>query len=141
VKQTVQNDTVVWEAFRSGDAQAFAGIYETHYNSLYSYGRKYTTCDALIEDAIQELFITLWRTCSQLSPVTHIKFYLFCCLRRDIHKVTDQEKRLVSIDPSRHSIQATAFENTQVIAPTDPRVVYFIPQQELILNANLIQNP
>jgi tetratricopeptide (TPR) repeat protein len=30
---------------------------------------------------------------------------------------------------------------SQVIAPTDPRVVYFIPQQELVLNPNLVQNP
>lgn len=32
-------------------------------------------------------------------------------------------------------------ENTQVIQPTDPRVIYFIPQQEIVLNKNLTQNP
>lgn len=32
-------------------------------------------------------------------------------------------------------------QNTQVIQPTDARVVYFIPQQELVLNPNLVQNP
>jgi tetratricopeptide (TPR) repeat protein len=32
-------------------------------------------------------------------------------------------------------------ENTQVIQPTDPRVVYFIPPIELVLNTNLVQNP
>lgn len=32
-------------------------------------------------------------------------------------------------------------EVSQVIQPTDPRVVYFIPQQEIVLNPNLVQNP
>jgi hypothetical protein len=32
-------------------------------------------------------------------------------------------------------------QTSQVVAPADPRVVYFIPQQELVLNPNLTQNP
>lgn len=32
-------------------------------------------------------------------------------------------------------------QNVQTIQPNDPRVVYFIPQQEIILNSNLVQNP
>jgi starch-binding outer membrane protein, SusD/RagB family len=32
-------------------------------------------------------------------------------------------------------------QNTQIIQPSDPRVVYFIPQQEIVLNPNLVQNP
>ncbi|WP_025763295.1 RagB/SusD family nutrient uptake outer membrane protein [Dyadobacter tibetensis] len=32
-------------------------------------------------------------------------------------------------------------QNTQIIQPTDPRVIYFIPQQELVLNPKLVQNP
>ncbi|MNV92521.1 SusD family protein [compost metagenome] len=30
---------------------------------------------------------------------------------------------------------------SQVIPYTDPRVIYFIPQKEMILNPNLVQNP
>ena len=32
-------------------------------------------------------------------------------------------------------------QNVQTIQPNDPRVVYFVPQQEIVLNPNLVQNP
>ena len=32
-------------------------------------------------------------------------------------------------------------QNTQYIEPTDPRIIYFIPQDEILVNTEMIQNP
>lgn len=45
-----------------------------------------------VEDAIQDLFINLWRGHANVSPVDNIKFYLFRSLRRDIYRMTEKEK-------------------------------------------------
>lgn len=46
--------------------------------------------------------------------------------------------RLFRDYPGTHLLNG---ETTQTVLPTDPRVVYFIPQLEIVLNPSLIQNP
>lgn len=47
-------------------------------------------------------------------------------------------RSLVRNYPGYHLLSG---ETTQIITPSDPRVVYYIPQQEIVLNPNLVQNP
>lgn len=87
-------DTTLWKAFKCGDQSSFAEIYELHYAALNSYGRRFCSDLAQVEDAIQELFVTLWRSRERLSEVDNIKFYLFRCLRRDIYKQQMRDERV-----------------------------------------------
>lgn len=96
--QNLPNDTAIWNAFRLGDKCAFAEIYKLYFDSLYSYGKKFAVDQTQVEDAIQELFIRLWRTRERLSPVDNIKFYLFHSLRRDIRRINEKEKAVEKID-------------------------------------------
>ena len=92
------NDAILWNAFRLGDKSAYAEIYKLYFDSLYSYGKKFMADPTQVEDAIQELFIRLWRTRDRLSPVDNIKFYLFHSLRRDIRRINEKEKSLEKVD-------------------------------------------
>lgn len=47
-------------------------------------------------------------------------------------------RSLVRNYPGYHLLSG---QTTQTILPTDPRVIYYIPQQEIVLNPNLVQNP
>ncbi|MCE6992629.1 RagB/SusD family nutrient uptake outer membrane protein [Dyadobacter sp. CY323] len=60
----------------------------------------------------------------------------FECLRK--FDVFRNNLPMVRNYPGYHLLSG---QNTQVIEPTDPRVIYFIPQQEIVLNPNLTQNP
>ncbi len=91
-EKELQRDIDIWNAFRSGDKGAFATIYELHFDALYSYGKRFITDETRVEDAIQDLFINLWRSHANVSPVDNIKFYLFRSLRRDIYRITEKEK-------------------------------------------------
>lgn len=93
-----QHETDIWNAFRQGDQDAYARIYELYFSSLYSYGQRFVSDQTQVEDAIQDLFVNLWRSRERLSPVDNIKFYLFRSLRRDLHRLTEKTKRLEEVD-------------------------------------------
>lgn len=73
-----------WTRFRQGDREAFAEIYFTHYESLLNYGRWFTPDAALVEDAIQDLFVELWQYHATLSATTSVRFYLLRALRNQL---------------------------------------------------------
>jgi len=86
------DESYLWEAFKQGDEQAYACIYETYFFALYNYGFKIARKKELVKDCIQDLFINLWRTRENLAEVTIIKPYLYKALRRDIvRKLRDKE--------------------------------------------------
>jgi RNA polymerase sigma factor (sigma-70 family) len=121
LKTDPQNDQEVWHAFRAGDREAFATLFNQHYRHLYSYGRQFLDDETLTEDAIHDLFITLWRTREKLTEeIDSIKFYLFRCLRRNIRRLSDREKRLQNFDiqPEVHGI-GRQFETPDFVEGND----------------------
>lgn len=84
----------VWQAFRLGDQQAFAQLYESNYRKLYSYGYKLLPNSAQVEDAIQDLFVDLWRMRQNLTQVSSVTYYLFRSLRRRLHRSLEKDKSL-----------------------------------------------
>lgn len=96
-------DEKLWHLLRQGDRLAFAQLYERYYAILYSYGYKLFPQMTLVEDAVQDLFIDLWRMRENLSAADSIKFYLFRSLRRSIHRLAEKENAFLLLP--RESVQ------------------------------------
>lgn len=79
-------DVQLWNAFRAGDEQAFILIYEDNFDRLYAYGLRIVGDECLVEDAIQEVFIDLKNNRSRINETDSVKFYLFKCLKRKLHR-------------------------------------------------------
>lgn len=79
------SDESLWNAFKGGDEVAFAHLYQRYVRVLYNYGYHFVADPDLLQDAIQDLFIDLWRLRATLADTTSVKFYLFRSLRRRIH--------------------------------------------------------
>src|SRR3989337_3604546 len=90
-KNDFDND---WYAFKAGDKEAFSRIYHQHVNALLKYGYKIHKNRSLVEDCVQDLFIELWKTRTNLSDTTSIKFYLFQAVRCKIIRKINQESRV-----------------------------------------------
>jgi RNA polymerase sigma factor (sigma-70 family) len=76
-----------WELMTDGDKEAFISLYQSHYQSLFSYGFSLSTNRELTKDCIQELFIEIWNTRPSLNKeVKNVKSYLFTWLRRKISR-------------------------------------------------------
>lgn len=85
---TKDNGTqALWNAFQKGEDKAFAGIYYAFVQSLLTYGRKLTSDQDLLHDAVQEIFMDLYqkRSKSQI-PINNLKAYLLVALRNSILK-------------------------------------------------------
>ncbi|WP_225309674.1 RNA polymerase sigma factor [Larkinella humicola] len=100
-----QPDSLLWNALKQGDRRAFAELYERYYRILYNYGYKLLPDAALVEDAIQDLFVDLWRIQQNLAEAESVKFYLFRSLRRKIHRLSEKENRFLSIDQAAFPLQ------------------------------------
>lgn len=114
--QSKSHEESLWQTFKQGDKAAFGQLYELHYRPLYNYGYKLLPDAAQVEDAIQDLFIQLWRTRQGLSEVVHVKFYLFRALRRDIARLSSRNRHFQDINPE--------------YVPADDPGLYFFEQEE-----------
>lgn len=88
VNSAFQDDKALWLAFQGGSMVAFERLYNLHFDLLAKYGRRLTTDSQLLEDAIQDLFVDLWRRREHLSQIESLKFYLFRALRHQLIRNT-----------------------------------------------------
>lgn len=87
----MDNDNIVWRRLKSGNRDALAQLYQRYVRDLYSYGKKITLDEKLIEDSIQDLFVDIWQSRERLSDLETARFYLFRSLRRRIAKVKTRD--------------------------------------------------
>jgi len=87
-----ESDLRIWQSFRKGDKAAFQKIYFNQYRFLYNYCRKYTNDTSLVEDIIQDLFVTLLERKDFLSDTDNIRFYLFSSIRRRLFKTLNNRE-------------------------------------------------
>lgn len=81
---TDEHSAQLWNAFRVGEAQALATLFDAYYGALYQYGLKLTGDEELVKDCIQNLFQKLWRRREGLRATPVVKAYLFKALRRHL---------------------------------------------------------
>ncbi|MFC0186595.1 RNA polymerase sigma factor, sigma-70 family [Pseudarcicella hirudinis] len=130
---TSLTDTELWKAFKTGDNIAFQEIYERYFKVLSSYGYRLTKDKLLLEDAIHDLFLELWRRRDYLTEVDNIKFYLFRALRNqmsrsakkdlfeDSEDINDFLDHLVTISSEQESINQESgdLQTTKVLKALD----------------------
>ena len=85
-------DDLIWQAVRAGDEEAFERLYQLNFRDLFYYGRQFLHDEEAVNDAIQDLFVDLWRTRRSLSPARSVKYYLMASLRRKIHRSRHREQ-------------------------------------------------
>lgn len=82
---SAKSDGEIWESFIKGNESAFIYLYRHYFDSLGVYGIQLHGDVALIEDAIQDVFVDLRKKRQKLPPIKcSIKAYLYKCLRNKI---------------------------------------------------------
>ncbi|MGN0019691.1 MAG: RNA polymerase sigma factor [Sphingobacterium hotanense] len=71
------DEQVLWEAFKQGDRQAFEAIYHKYVHRLYVEISKRISDQQVVEDLLQEMFLTLWERRTIYQPKGDIYPYLF----------------------------------------------------------------
>ena len=90
VKQKIHientDDSLLWQAFKRGEREAFELLYKKYFKILGAYGLRLNSNKDLVEDAIHDVFIELWRRKEFLGDVENVKFYLFSAIRYQFNK-------------------------------------------------------
>lgn len=85
-----ERDPYLWAELREGNKQALEELFTRHHQHLLNYGLNIVSDKKIINDAIQQVFLTLWKKHNQLSHADSVKAYLLTCVR---HSVFEQLER------------------------------------------------
>lgn len=72
------DETTLWVVFKKGDVRAFEQLYNRYFEVLANYCHRYGTDKQQLEDAIQDVFVDVWRRRQHFADVESVKF---CLLR------------------------------------------------------------
>lgn len=101
------DDTAWWNAFRDGDDEALIRLYQLHLSALYNYGYNLVRQRALVEDAIQDVFLYLYEH-RQLGEAQNVRAYLMRSLRHRILHLLKRDDLTDSLaDTDTFQIDAT----------------------------------
>jgi len=96
-------DSYIWDKFLEGNSSAFEILYERNISLLANYGKRICPDKEIVKDAIQDVYVDLWRNRSNLSRTNSIKYYLLKALRRNLVKKLVAAK---NADTKNHSADA-----------------------------------
>lgn len=101
----ILKDEEIWQIFKSGNQDALGYIFRTYIKVLYKYGNKFYANGQLVEDCIQDLFLTIWKNRQNLSTTNSIKLYLLGALRKKLIRqlATDEKLRVEGDIDDRYS--------------------------------------
>lgn len=90
------SDRHIWDKFREGNPNAFEIIYERNISVLANYGNRMCSDGELVKDAIQDMFVDIWRNRAGLGITDSIKFYLIKAFRRNLIRKMNAARKLDS---------------------------------------------
>jgi len=76
----------LWSDVLDGDKEALSLLYHSYHHRLFKYGYRIVAREDLVEDCIQELFLTIWEKHYTISKAKSVRAYLFISMRRTIFK-------------------------------------------------------
>jgi len=89
------DDKTLTRLLREGDESAFAQIYHQHKKALCYFALRYLKDKTLAEDALQEVFVKLWKRRDKLDPELSIKGFLFTCMKHHVlNTIRSDETRI-----------------------------------------------
>ena len=147
MKQTESYYKILWAHFRQGDKDALGEIYADFVGVLYNYGFQICQDPFTVQDAIQDLFVDLWRMRATLSEAQSVKFYLFRSLRRRLHKAIEAQRNTTSFEEN-YGLSATLqdsesideFEYVQKMKALHRQIETLPPRQKEALHLRYFEN-
>lgn len=85
------------QQLQQSDEQALAALMKKYYSALKSYGIRFTQDEALVQDCIQEVFISLWQRRDNIAAVLSLKYYLLRAVKNKVLKSLHQKAQKTPI--------------------------------------------
>lgn len=97
MKESLETSLIeIWNKFLlNGDEIMLARIYSENYDLLFDYGRRIVPSTQIVEDAIQDTFISLIKYRKSIGYVKNVKGYLVSSFRRQLFLAIQNHKKLI----------------------------------------------
>jgi len=90
----VQNNKQLLELLMNGDEASFKVVYNHFYPKLFYFVHEYIPSKDLVEDIVQDTFLTLWKKRLQLDPDTNLNAWLYTVAKNNsLKKIRDEKYR------------------------------------------------
>lgn len=139
------SDHVLVEKIRNGDRYAFEVIFDRYFQSLRQFARRELKADELVDDVVQDVFVSLWVNRQRLKSGETIKGFLFTCLKHQILNAIRTQKNIVLKHTKfvEQKVYASApVENDMILAEYNLAVSNFIltipKSKQRILELNML---
>jgi len=110
-------DTELGKKIRNGNEKAFREIYDRYHIQMYYIAKKYVKRYALAEDAVQDIFVKLWRKRESIDETKSIKGFLFTMLKNHLlNQLRNNKQEIVSItDINRNLLQSRVMTDDEIL--------------------------
>lgn len=86
-----------YDAFRSGEEQAFDRVFRAYHGPLTFFAFRYVHDEKLAEDIVQDCFVELWERRKKLLEVRSINSYLYRCVYNHCARMIENQKRKAQV--------------------------------------------
>jgi len=100
-------DILLWQQLKSGQQSAYEAIYRGHADYLIHYGYRITSSEEIVEDAVHDLFVEIWKNRQTIGSTDNIRAYLTVSLRRKVIKAL-QKIQKTTIDKTPEEVDFSA---------------------------------
>jgi RNA polymerase sigma factor (sigma-70 family) len=80
-------DKNIWINLKAGEVSSLKNLYDEYYQTLYNFGKRMTSDVLLIEDAIQDTFLAIWKYKATTTIPANVKQYLIRVFRNQLLKL------------------------------------------------------
>jgi RNA polymerase sigma factor (sigma-70 family) len=88
----------LWDGLKRGNVQSLEALYTQYNELLYNYGKKFTTDIHLVQDGIQETFISLWKYRTSISADKGFNYYLLKSFRNQLLRLIKERANTTYTD-------------------------------------------
>ena len=133
---------------KRGDRKAFRTVFDHYFSALAAFGYKYVPDQFLVEDMIQEVFISFWESRDNFDHINALKSFLYTsvrnkCLNHIKHQAVLQkhEKNLVyELESEQHYTSHVIEEETFNQLHAEIRDLPKAAQEIMLLALNGLKN-
>jgi RNA polymerase sigma factor (sigma-70 family) len=89
----------LWQAFQTGDEEAYTQLYQLHVRAMYRYGMSLVAAsEAFVLDCVHDVFTEIWVKRTRLSTPDNVRYYLLKALKtRILHLLVRKERPYQSL--------------------------------------------
>lgn len=88
----------LWDGLKRGNVHSLEALYTQYNELLYNYGKKFTTDTHLVQDAIQETFISLWKYRTTITADKAFNYYLLKSFRNQLLRLIKERANTTYTD-------------------------------------------